>query len=155
MIDKSKLDTPADSGSPYDAYMRAMITQVLVSMVRNLRDDQLTMPQLAALHLLDQHKQMRIGELAEQLLLPLPAASRMASEMVAKGFVEREEDAADRRAKTLSLTPQGSALMEVVNQRRNADAMKALSEMDTAISEKVIGYFGEMVDSGLLRAEPK
>lgn len=151
MVEKSKLDTRTEPGSPLDNYLRIIITQIMVSMVRSLRDDQLTTQQLAALHLLDLHQKMRIGELAERLLMPMPAASRMTSEMVARGLLERHEDVADRRAKTVALTAAGRELMAAINQRRTEDAMAALVEMETSIGKKMVGFLGELVDTGMTR----
>src|SRR5690606_34930272 len=87
---------PADIGSPLEGYMRAMMTELMAAMARALRDDKLSLPELAALQLLDMRGAMRIGDLGQELALDLPAASRLASGLVERRLVERREDAADR-----------------------------------------------------------
>ena len=51
---------------------------------------------------------MRQGAMAELLGIEGPSLVRSLDQLVAAGLVERQEDAADRRAKTLHLTPPGS-----------------------------------------------
>jgi DNA-binding MarR family transcriptional regulator len=83
------------------AYMMAMSGQLIVALARQLRNEALSLSEYAALHLLRRSGQVRISELAEGLAQPLPAMSRIVSDLVDKGLVERTEDSADRRAKTL------------------------------------------------------
>ncbi len=49
-------------------------------------------------------------ELAQKWGVSVPTTSKMVHLLVERGWVEREEDAADRRRKILSLTPAGQAL---------------------------------------------
>jgi len=52
---------------------------------------------------------MRQGTMAELLGIEGPSLVRSLDQLVSAGLVERHDDAADRRAKTLHLTPAGSA----------------------------------------------
>ncbi len=52
---------------------------------------------------------MRQGVLADRLGIEAPSLVRSLDQLVEAGFVERREDAADRRAKTLHLTDAGAA----------------------------------------------
>lgn len=52
---------------------------------------------------------MRQGVLAELLGLEGPSLARSLEQLVAGGFIERREDPADRRARTMHLTDAGSA----------------------------------------------
>lgn len=52
---------------------------------------------------------MRQGVLADQLGIEAPSLVRSLDQLVEAGFVERREDAVDRRAKTLHLTDAGAA----------------------------------------------
>ncbi|MFT7774725.1 MAG: MarR family transcriptional regulator [Roseateles sp.] len=51
---------------------------------------------------------MRQGVLAELLGIEGPSLARSLDQLVAGGFVERREDSADRRAKTMHLTEAGA-----------------------------------------------
>ena len=53
-----------------------------------------------------------------------PAASRVVSDMVDRGLLERREDPSDRRAKTVSLTPTGRTLIDAISKRRIDEAGK-------------------------------
>lgn len=100
------------AASPMQAYMMAMSGHLIVALARRLRNEALSLSEYAALHLLRRSGQVRIGELAEGLGQPLPAMSRIVSELVDKGLIERTEDGADRRAKTLTLTRRGASLLD-------------------------------------------
>lgn len=159
MIDKSRPDLTTDLGSPLELYMRAMVTQMLVSMARSLRDDALTLPQLASLHLVEVNGSMRIGEIAAQLLLPMPAASRVISDMVDRGLLERREDPTDRRAKTVSLSPAGRELIDAISKRRIDEATHAMAALQGGVSGRFMEFLEEMIDTGMTKtpagAEPR
>lgn len=159
MIKRTQQDLTTDLGSPLELYMRSMVTQMLVSMARTLRDDALTLPQLAALHLVEVGGSMRIGEIAEQLLLPMPAASRVVSDMVDRGLFERREDPTDRRAKAVSLSPAGRDLIDAISKRRINEATHAMAALQGGVSGRFMEFLEEMIDTGMTRtpegAEPR
>jgi len=159
MIEPLQPASTTDLGSPLETYMRNMVTQMLVSMSRTLRDDALTLPQLASLHLVDMQGELRIGEMASQLLLSMPAASRIVSDMVARGLFERREDPADRRARSVSLSPAGRALIDAISHRRIEEATHTMGEMEGEISRQFADFFGQLMETGMNRtpegAEPR
>jgi DNA-binding MarR family transcriptional regulator len=53
------------------------------------------------------HRSRNVGEVGELLGITKQAAAKLVSTLVDEGFVERREDARDRRAVALGLTPQG------------------------------------------------
>jgi len=57
---------------------------------------------------------IRQGELATLLGIVGPSLTRSVEQLIAGGFIERREDAADRRAKTLHLTPRGEEACEQI-----------------------------------------
>ncbi|AWN38969.1 MarR family transcriptional regulator [Methylobacterium radiodurans] len=56
----------------------------------------------------------RQNALAEALGIEGPSLVRLLDQLCAAGLVERREDATDRRAKMLSLTPSGTALVAAI-----------------------------------------
>lgn len=54
---------------------------------------------------------IRQKDLAASLGIEGPSLTRILDQLIAKGLVERIEDASDRRAKLLALSPQGGALV--------------------------------------------
>jgi DNA-binding MarR family transcriptional regulator len=142
-IPKSELESPLES------YMRALFTEVLTSMSRNLGNGDMTMRELAALHLLDQRKQMRIGELAEELGHAMPGTSRLVSEMVSRGIFARHESPEDRRAKVVSLTRKGQDLIDTISRDRMEKGDAALENADGEVSLMMRTVFEQMRAKGL------
>src|SRR3569833_12422 len=110
---KSQSKSRAAEGpqSPLQAFLLSMSGFMMVDIARQLRNATLSVAEFAAIFLLLRGKPLRINELGEALDQPLPSASRIASTLVDRGLVDRREDAADRRAKILTLTPKGRAMI--------------------------------------------
>jgi DNA-binding MarR family transcriptional regulator len=62
--------------------------------------------------------ELSLKEAAELVLVSLPAASRMVDDLVRRGFVERHEDAEDRRMKRVSVTDDGRSVIRRLNAAR-------------------------------------
>lgn len=149
---KSHPNLDADLHSPVETFMRTLFTQVIMSMARNLRHENLSLPQLAALHFIDMKDEIRIGEICDELLLPQPAASRLISEMVDRGLLQRQEDKADRRAKVISLSPAGRQLIEAISRQRVDEANEAMMSITGPVSERFVAMFGDLKGQGLSKA---
>ncbi|MBI4923940.1 MAG: winged helix-turn-helix transcriptional regulator [Devosia nanyangense] len=102
---------PATAMSPLTAFLIEMSGHMMISLAQNLRHQSMSLAEFATLALLMPGKPLRINDVAEALDHPLPAASRIVSSLVDRGLVERREDPDDRRAKALTLTAPGHALM--------------------------------------------
>lgn len=105
-------------GTTFDRASRTMFTQVISELVRSLKDDDLSLAQVATVHLLMQAGSMRVLEVAERLGQSPSTSSRMVDALAQRGLVSREEDPEDRRARVLTLTAQGRALAERMNEDR-------------------------------------
>ncbi|HXH09878.1 MAG TPA: MarR family winged helix-turn-helix transcriptional regulator [Alphaproteobacteria bacterium] len=71
-----------------------------------------------------------LNEVAEALYITPSTASRAVDDLVRKGLVERGQDAADRRAVCLSLTPQGQALFEALRHHLVQRQLTILQQID-------------------------
>jgi len=111
-MQSDKPSPPTGLESPLTAFLLEMSGHMMVSLTRSLRHESMSMAEFASVSLLLKGEPMRINELAEALEQPLPAASRTVSSLVDRGLVQRREDPDDRRAKVLTLTPAGRALMD-------------------------------------------
>ncbi len=79
----------------------------------------LTLTQIKLLHHLeDAVEPLSLKKAAELVLVSLPAASRTVDDLVRRGFVERHEDAEDRRMKRVSLTEPGRSVIRKLNAAR-------------------------------------
>jgi DNA-binding MarR family transcriptional regulator len=74
----------------------------------------LTPSRLAALVILGKQGPMRVGDLARELNVAVPSASRLLDLLAESGFVERRDDPTDRRAFLVSLTADGARILEDV-----------------------------------------
>ena len=101
-----------------EAATRFMFTRIIRALARTLHGEELSVAQLAALHLIDQAGDIRQSQLAEELLMSAPSTSRMIDALVDRGLVERRESPEDRRARTLHLTGKGDALLAEIGAGR-------------------------------------
>ncbi len=93
--------------SSYRKIHRALLT----STASRWRDLDISMRQLRAMYLLRDEEIATVGRLAELFGIGLPAASVLADQLVRAGYVERNEDTADRRRVLLTLTRAGIELV--------------------------------------------
>jgi len=83
---------------------------------------------------------VRQGVLAEALGIEGPSLVRSIDQLVEAGFVERREDPADRRAKTLHLTPAGAtarAQIEATLRALRANLFEGVPDADLAACLRV------------------
>jgi DNA-binding MarR family transcriptional regulator len=72
-----------------------------------------------------------VGELARELDLSLPAASKLTRDLEDHGLVERREDPADRRRTVVALSPQTAKRVRAWLDRRSKPLEDALATLDT------------------------
>jgi DNA-binding MarR family transcriptional regulator len=93
---------------------------------------ELTLTQIKLLHHLeDQERELTLKEAADLVLISLPAASRTVEDLVRRGFVERREDADDRRMKRVTLTDSGRSVIR----RLNAARLSGLEQFTQTLNE--------------------
>lgn len=121
----ARADAPAGAASPLASDLYALI----VHLHKNCNSDlfeaigvlELTLTQIKLLHHLeDAERPLTLKEGAELVRVSLPAASRMVDDLVRRGFVERHEDAEDRRMKRVQVTGPGRAVIRQLNAARLA-----------------------------------
>jgi DNA-binding MarR family transcriptional regulator len=100
-------------------------------MFRIISDHDLSFTQMKALHILDRADATSVKELADHLAMSLPAMSRSVDGLVQRGFVERTESAADRRARLVALLPKGRTLV---------------SQLSDARTQVLIGFAAQLTD---------
>src|SRR5206468_2258842 len=80
---------------------------------------ELTLTQIKLLHHLEvAPHDLTLKAGAELVHVSLPAASRLVDDLVRRGFVERNEDAQDRRMKRVHLTDAGRSVIRRLNAAR-------------------------------------
>ena len=78
----------------------------------------LSMPQLGILMQLHHKGRCGVSEIGEHFDITNAAASQLVEKLVQAGYLERTEDANDRRVKQLNLTAKGESLIENGAQER-------------------------------------
>ncbi|KAA0021350.1 MarR family winged helix-turn-helix transcriptional regulator [Antrihabitans cavernicola] len=115
--------TPA-TDSQIDAMMlaaRALIGIAAQSVAEV--EDQVTLPQLRVLVLVDSRGTLNLNGLAQAMGIHPSNATRACDRLVALGLLERQESPTDRRNLVLALTDRGRGLVEgVISHRRTAIA---------------------------------
>ena len=91
----------------YKRVHRALLT----STASRWRDLDISMQQLRAIYVLRDEEVATVGRLAELFNISLPAASILADRLVRAGYVDRNDDPADRRRVLLTLTRAGVQLV--------------------------------------------
>src|SRR6266513_2573517 len=88
-----------------------------------MADADLTLTTYKALHALDQRErgdEVCVKHVAEDLVLSMPAASRIVDGLHQRGYVERREDEQDRRMKRVRITAAGREALARINATRLA-----------------------------------
>jgi DNA-binding MarR family transcriptional regulator len=86
---------------------RNVIRDFAFRIVRAFGDDDISLPQLATMLLLDEVGAQTIKGVAELLGRSLSATSRLLDHLVVRGLVDRREDEHDRRVKRVAITARG------------------------------------------------
>jgi len=91
----------------------------------------LSFTQLKALCALETDGEERsVKALAESMGVSLPAMSRAVDGLLERGFVEREEDPADRRMKRIWLTEAGRTVPLALNEARLSTLLELINSLD-------------------------
>lgn len=90
---------------------RALWRDLVVGFAAQLARLGLGFSQLAALYAMDGMETLTVADLAEQIGRSPSATSRTITELEKRGLVTRHEEVADRRQRTLELTPEGHNLL--------------------------------------------
>jgi len=81
--------------------------------------------------------QAPVKEIAEQLGMSVPSASRSVDELVKRGLVSRTEDPEDRRVRRVALTPAGRELVDEVMAARVAGLERFASTLTSPERRKL------------------
>ncbi len=97
---------------------RALWRDLVVGFAAQLAELGLGFSQLAALYAADGNETLTIADLAEMIGRSPSAASRVVTSLETHGLLSRREEVADRRQRTLEVTPEGRALLAKIDGAR-------------------------------------
>lgn len=111
---------------------RALWRELVIGFAHQLGTLDVGFTQLAALYAVAGPETLTVGDLAEQLDRSPSATSRLVEGLVARGFMGRSEEVADRRQRVLRLTSAGQALLSTVDRERADQFLDVLRPMPMA-----------------------
>lgn len=111
-----------------------------------IRNNDLSLPQVATLMQLHRCGMASISEISEYLNLSLAATSQLVERLVTAGYVTRTEDPGDRRHKRVTLTGEGLAMVEEVKQTRIEEVSRRLRTMPDALRLAMLDTMQQAID---------
>jgi DNA-binding MarR family transcriptional regulator len=99
-------------------WMDAFMQRSMGNWWRFARSTGLSMPQFSLMTQMYHRGACGMSGISERFEITPAAASQMVDKLVQSGYVVREEDPTDRRAKTLNLTAKGRQLIDAGNEER-------------------------------------
>tara|TARA_R110002110_G_scaffold211304_1_gene424026 strand:+ start:48481 stop:48867 length:387 start_codon:yes stop_codon:yes gene_type:complete len=115
--------------------------------MKKLRSD-LTPPQFAALSMLDVHPQIDQATLAGLIACDRPTTGGIIDRLMTKGLIERKTNPKDRRAKVLTLTTEGVALLEALKPAVEASQSAILAGLNEAEQQEFIRLAAKVAKAG-------
>ncbi|MEU6982124.1 MarR family transcriptional regulator [Streptomyces sp. NPDC046324] len=120
-----------------EAVTRAVLTasRLLVALsARSLAtvEDSITLPQFRMLVVLSTHGPAKLVALADHLGVQPSTAMRMVDRLIASGLMHRRTNPDNRRETELSLTEEGSRVVQDVTARRRAEITDVLRRLEPA-----------------------
>lgn len=97
---------------------RALWRDLVIGFAAHLGQLRLGFTQLAALYAVSGTATLTIADLAEQIGRSPSATSRVVSSLQERGLLSRHEEVADRRQRQVQLTPEGIALLAMIDRAR-------------------------------------
>jgi DNA-binding MarR family transcriptional regulator len=97
---------------------KALWRDLVIGFAAQLGELRLGFTQLAALYAAAGTATLTIADLADLIGRSTSATSRIVSALEARGLVERHEEVADRRQRVVEVTPQGNALIGLIDGAR-------------------------------------
>ncbi len=111
---------------------RALWRELVIGFAHQLGSLDIGFTGLAALYAVGGPVTLTVGDLAEQLDRSPSATSRIVSELVDRGYLERVVEVADRRQRVLTLTAEGQALLAAVDHARADQFLSVVRPMPMA-----------------------
>jgi DNA-binding MarR family transcriptional regulator len=134
----------------YKQVHRALLT----STASRWRHLDISMQQLRAIYLLRDEEVVTVGRLAELFGIAMPAASVLADRLVRTGYVERNEDTADRRRVLLTLTRAGVQLVTDLREGSHQHLRRWMSQLSPADLSALTRGWRALADVASHRQQP-
>jgi MarR family transcriptional regulator, organic hydroperoxide resistance regulator len=129
---------------------QAIVPGVLLGAVHLINDLDLSLTHLATLYMLQQHEALTVNRVAETVGLSVSQASRVVDHLVGHDLVSRTEDARDRRAKRVAISPTGRQLLRTFEHDVTQAQFSVIAELpadDQAVISRAIDLMAHAATS--------
>jgi DNA-binding MarR family transcriptional regulator len=104
----------------------------------------ITPAHLRALRVLSRHGPLRLSRLSDQLRIAPRSATEVADALEARGLIERQPDASDRRATLVELTEQGRDVLAAIRAARGSAAERLFGQLSGADQADLARILGQL-----------
>lgn len=115
------------------------------TLIKIAEEYDLTVPQLYTLAFMEPDKPLQMNEIATILSCDPSNVTGIIDRMFAQAYIERQEKPHDRRAKLVSLTPDGIKLREEVVARIAKNEPPMLEKLDDAGRRELTGLLKQLL----------
>lgn len=130
---------------------RAVWRDLVIGFAAQLSELDLGFTQLAALYAVSGSETLTVADLAERIGRSPSATSRVASSLVRRGMLLRTEEEADRRQRTLSMTPEGTAVLAAIDKARADEFLGVVRQLPLDDRALVAMAVAALADRALTR----
>jgi DNA-binding MarR family transcriptional regulator len=143
---RPRTDTTAQLSELLGMFMIDILRCDTADMLRLLKREDLSMPRIAALNVVEQRGAASISEICAYLGLSLGNTSILIDKLVCHGFVTRIEDVSDRRHKLVRLTEKGQALIQELRAARVTSVVQRMLRLPPDLLERVIDVLRDVTE---------
>ncbi len=130
---------------------RAVWRDLVIGFAAQLGELDLGFTQLAALYAVSGTETLTVADLAERIGRSPSATSRVVSSLARRGLLARAEEVADRRQRTLAMTPNGTALLATIDKARADQFMAVVRQLPFQERALVAMAVAALADRALTR----
>src|SRR4026208_1721110 len=139
-------DTTAQLSGLLSIFMTEILRGDTADMLRVLKREDLSMPRLAALNIVEQQGAASISEICAYLNLSLANTSILIDKLVCHDFVTRIEDVSDRRHKLVRLTEKGQALIQELRTTRVNSVVQRMLLLPPELLDRVVEVLRDVTE---------
>jgi DNA-binding MarR family transcriptional regulator len=139
-------DTTAQLNELLGTFMTEVFRCDTTDMLRLLKREDLSMPRIAALNIVERQGAASISEICAYLGLSLGNTSILIDKLVCRGFVTRVEDVNDRRHKQVRLTAKGQTLIQELRTARVNSVVQRMLLLPPDLLDRVVDVLRDVTE---------
>ncbi|MFA7301593.1 MAG: MarR family winged helix-turn-helix transcriptional regulator [Candidatus Shapirobacteria bacterium] len=126
---------------------KAVKVRRLIEQTSSFEDKAITLLQVQALTYIKAHPKTPVGLLANELSMSLSAVAQLTNRLADVHYIQREDDATDRRIICLSITQEGTRQMKVFKKQLENNHFKVLSAIPENDLKELVRIFTNILDA--------